>query len=594
MALMPRLSAAINLAVLCTRLVQALPVTTDPSAIANQTFDYIIVGGGTAGLTVANRLSEDHGITVLVVEAGFDNRTDPLVYDVYQAQEVYGTNIYHYIPEILARSNTRGASAQYDSWSDLLDPEDRSLEWTWDGIFPYMKKASNAEYFTPPNASQIAKGATYILDYHGTSGAIHATFPEYMFSGPQGPYFTDTMSNLGVNHSLDLNGGDPNCVAFVPNSIDKFDNWHRSSAATGYLSPVENERKNWATLVGQQVTKVLFSPNATTALQVASGVEFGTVNGTRYQAFASREVILSAGSMGSPSILQRSGVGDPARLTAFGITPIVNLSSVGLNLQEQALTQLTAGGTNFTVTGEGPSDIIAYTNLYQLFGSNSSNVVNEIYESIPSWASEMATSALSASALEKIYAIQARVIINESAPMAELLYNTDPTNLVDKIQTITWALLPFTRGNVSIISSDPFVRPQINTNTFSVGIDVLTHVAANRLVRKAFQTKPLSTLSTGETQPGFTVVPTDSDGGSYDDWFSWIDASWNYASHSVATCAMMSKSLGGVVDGHLRVYGTSNLRVVDASIIPLQISAHLSSTVYGVAEKAAAIIKGGQ
>jgi choline dehydrogenase-like flavoprotein len=109
-------------------------------------------------------------------------------------------------------------------------------------------------------------------------------------------------------------------------------------------------------------------------------------------------------------------------------------------------------------------------------------------------------------------------------------------------------------------------------------------------VRQLFQTAPLSSLSTGETVPGFDTVP---DGSSDDVWQGWVWNNFNAVYHPIATCAMMRQDLGGVVDGRLKLYGAQNVRIVDASVLPLQISAHLSSTLYGVAEKVADFIKNG-
>jgi choline dehydrogenase-like flavoprotein len=134
------------------------------------------------------------------------------------------------------------------------------------------------------------------------------------------------------------------------------------------------------------------------------------------------------------------------------------------------------------------------------------------------------------------------------------------------------------------------VKPTINVNYFNVDIDLETQVASAKLVRQLFQTAPLSSLSTGETVPGFNTVPS---GASDDDWKNWVQNNFDPVYHPIATCAMMRQDLGGVVNGRLKLYGAQNVRIVDASIVSLQISAHLSSTLYGVAEKAADLIKNG-
>jgi choline dehydrogenase len=151
-----------------------------------------------------------------------------------------------------------------------------------------------------------------------------------------------------------------------------------------------------------------------------------------------------------------------------------------------------------------------------------------------------------------------------------------------------WALLPFGRGKVHIKSTNSFEQPSVQINFFGVDFDLKTQVESAKLVRKLFQTAPLSNLSTGETRPGFQTVV---DGATDERWQGWIWDTFFPVNHPIATCAMMRQDLGGVVDGRLKLYGAQNVRIVDASIVPMQISAHLSSTLYGIAEKAADLIK---
>jgi len=177
------------------------------------------------------------------------------------------------------------------------------------------------------------------------------------------------------------------------------------------------------------------------------------------------------------------------------------------------------------------------------------------------------------------------------ASVVELFYDT---GYPKAIGVDLWTLLPFSRGTVQITTADPFTKPQIKVNYFSVDIDLDIQVASSKLARKLFKTAPLSSLSTGETQPGFGIVPDqNNNGGSDKDWKSWVNGTFTPVHHPIATCAMMRKDLGGVVDGRLRLYGAKNIRIVDASVVPMQISAHLSSSLYAIAEKVADMIKNG-
>ena len=160
---------------------------------------------------------------------------------------------------------------------------------------------------------------------------------------------------------------------------------------------------------------------------------------------------------------------------------------------------------------------------------------------------------------------------------------------------VWWTLLPFSRGSVKITTVNPLSKPNVTNNFFSVPFDVEMQAQGGRLLRKLFKTPPLSSLSTSEFIPGLSSVPdSNGDGGSLDAWSRWLKSSFSSNSHAMSTCSMLRKELGGVVDGHLRVYGAKNLRVTDASVMPTQISGHMMSTLYGVAEKLADMIKSGQ
>lgn len=581
---------------------RASGVTTNAATANGQTFDYIVVGGGLSGITVAARLAEDPTVTVLVVEVGADNRQDPRVYDIYQYGAAFNTELTWSWRADQGRSilggktlgggtsingaaYTRGLNAQYDAWSTLLEPSEASVGWNWQGLWSYMKKS---ETFSPPNSQQAAKGAQSIPSYHGFSGPVQVTYPNEMYGGPQQQAFIDTIVKLtGINRYKDLNGGTPNCVSITPLSINWHDSDHRSSSATAYLSPVETKRTNWLTLTKHMVTKITWKSGSIPI--TASGIEFAPAAGgaTRYTAFARREVILAAGAIQTPALLQLSGIGDSSVLGPLGITTKIDLKTVGKNLQEQPMSTLGARGNGFNQGGRGPTDTIAFPNLYQVLGSNANATASRIRSSLASWAASQSGSGLSAAALQQIFKVQADLIIDQNAPVMELFFDI---GYPDTLGILAWNLLPFSRGNVKITSTNPFNAPQVTVNYFSVDVDLDIQVGGARLARKMLTTTPLSSLSAGETIPG-GAVPDNAQRGTDADWKSWIKQKYVSVAHPVGTAAMMKRSLGGVVNAQLKVYDTTNVRVVDASVMPMQISAHLSATLYGVAEKAADLIK---
>ncbi|KAJ7474773.1 hypothetical protein FB451DRAFT_1558052 [Mycena latifolia] len=581
-------------------------VTYSSTGINGSTFDYIVVGGGLSGMTVAARLAENPAITVLLIEAGQDDRTNPEVYDIYNYAQAFGGpmdwawkaeqgKVIHGGKTLGGSSSingghwTRGLNAQYDAWSTLLEDDEASVGWNWAGLFTYMKKA---ETFSAPNSQQAAKGAQSIASYHGTTGPVQVTYPDLMYGGPQQPAFVDTIVGLtGISHFKDLNGGTPNCVSITPLSLDWHRSDHRSSSVEAYLTPVESQRTNWVTLGRHIATKILWSNPGSVPLK-ASGVEYAywTNSTTRYTAYARREVIIAAGAIQTPALLQLSGIGDSAVLGPLGITTQIDLKTVGKNLQEQTMNSLGANGNGFDTGGSGPSDAIAFPNIYQLFGSQASAKVSQIQGNLSTWATSQAGSALSADALQQIYQVQADLIINNNAPVVELFYDT---GFPKALGIDMWQLLPFSRGSVKITSKDPFTYPAIKVNYFGVGMDLDMQVAGARLARRILTTAPLSSLSTGEAIPG-SAVPDNAQRGTDAAWQTWIKNGFASVAHPIGTAAMMRRGLGGVVDAQLKVYDTANVRVVDASVLPLQISAHLSSTLYGVAEKAADLIKAAQ
>ncbi|EJC99750.1 alcohol oxidase [Fomitiporia mediterranea MF3/22] len=582
-------------------------LTTNPLDANGQTFDYIVVGAGLTGMTVASRLSEDPSKTVLLIEAGLDNRTDPGIFDLNLYPSLFGTSVdWAWQTDqnkslqggrMLGGSSSftachwlRGMKDGYDAIGSLIDGED----WSFDALFPYMKKA---EKFFIPTPDQIALGADYVYDYHGYSGPVQVTFPQQIYTGPQEPAFVKAIENItGIAHCQDFEGGFDNCVGYMPRTFDPAANFTKSTSATAYLSPIENQRPNWRILMAHQVTKILLTGDAPQVK--ATGVEFKDwMNvGDTYKAYANREVILAAGAIGTPQLLQLSGIGDSKILSPLGIDVIIDLPTVGKQLQERTRNELARNvSASFNPGGPGPANTMSYPSLKELFtkggGSNGSVTGEEVADYItamyPIWAQKEAHNALNADALTTIFKVNVDLMVNSNIPAAELFFNT----LTFDIGLEIWQMNPFSRGNVTITSTDAFVRPQVNINYFDIEVDLAIQTAAARLARQIFKSPIFGSIFAAEELPGTAAVPDDDLGGTDADWQAWILENYLPVGHYFGTAPMMRRNLGGVVDGKLCVYDTLNLRIVDGSIISLPMTAAPMSSLYGMAEKAADIIK---
>lgn len=316
-------------------------------------------------------------------------------------------------------------------------------------------------------------------------------------------------------------------------------------------------------------------------------------DGPSFSVTVKREAILSAGSIASPALLQQSGIGPASVLKKAGVEVVLDLPGVGRNLNEQ--TSTVSGFTpkeGVEFGGGGPSDCIAFPGFDVLFaGQDTEAIKQKLADAIPTYATEAfeAGGVVSVEAGQRLFDLQRKLIVESQVGLFEAFFDSGYPNGGFGIDS--WNLLPFARGSVEITSANAFDRPKVDPRYFAADFDMRVQIAGMRFGRQAFKTSPLADIVSGENQPGYELVPDSSSGGSDEDWASWINETFGSVSHPISTCALMSRELGGVVDGHMKVYGTSNLRVVDASVLPMQVSAHLSATVYGLAEQAADRIK---
>lgn len=564
-------------------------------AVRSETFDFVIAGAGTAGLVIANRLSERSDITVAVIEPGDDVRQDPDVQNVNFSFSSFNASINYQYPSVTSpalgsRNLTyragkayggtstvngmvyiRGDKAQYNAWEELGNEG-----WNWNSVFSYYKKG---EKFIAPKSAQIAGGATYDKNVHGESGPLTIGFPSIISNGSFHDKALATWKALGLNPIADLNGGAPNGFVAAPQTLDPDANV-REDSARAYYTPVE-ARPNLKIIKG--TVKRITWANGHGGLAVASGFEIVSPSGKLVKIGARKEVVLSASAYRNPLILESSGVGNPQILKKLGIATKVNLPGVGESMQDHPIIAMTYS-LKGSISGRIP--YATMPTAQDVFGNKTASIAASTSAKLSEWAKAVSASsggAISPSAIEKRFRIQHDLIFNKNITIAELFPSSTGTGVLAQF----WTSMPFSWGSVHLGSKDNINTPTITPNLLSTDFDGEILAAVGRLSQKGYSTPPLSDLITDNTSPGYSKLPLNA---SDEQWATFLRENVLNGLHVVGTCAMLPKELGGVVDSEVRVHGTSNVRVVDASVIPMELSGHTMAPVYGVAEKAAAII----
>ncbi|KAL1643437.1 hypothetical protein SLS58_004795 [Diplodia intermedia] len=584
------------------------------SPLAARAYDYIVVGGGAGGLVVANRLSETNA-SVLVIEAGGSAYENPNVtapdgyglalntaldwsypsvtqrggsaHAMHAGKALGGStaingkipNGFEVFPQLIRQqgmSFTRAAASQIDAWEQI-----GNNGWNWQSLWKYYLKS---EQYQVPGSEQLRGGAAYEPSYHGNGGNLKVGYPKGQIIDDFLAPLNASYQELGIPYSPDVSGGDMRGFNVFPMMINVADNI-RSDAARAYYFPFQS-RPNLAVLYNTSVTRLVWGNDDSNGNAVASGVEAVGVDGTALTLTANREVVVAAGALKTPAILELSGVGSPDVLSQANVTAKVPLPGVGENLIDQVNNGIYYATPN-NKTYKGLANYLSYPNVTDIYGAETAtSLASSVRSALPTWAAQIAAqnnNATNASTILSLLEVQHSLLFDAQVPIAEILHVP-----AEHFGSEFWGTLPFSRGNIHIVSPDPNTPATINPQYMKFDFDLDVQVGISKFFRKLFATDDLARLAGEEIQPGIATV---AEGAEDEEWAAWILQSWRPNYHVLGTAIMMPREMGGVVSDRLKVYGTKNVRVVDGSILPFQVCGHLTSTIYAVAERASDLIK---
>jgi choline dehydrogenase-like flavoprotein len=401
-------------------------------------------------------------------------------------------------------SYTRAEDAQIDNWERV-----GNKGWSWKSLLPYYKKS---EEFQIPTHDQASHGASYTAKFHGRSGPLKVGWPTSMTNSSVFSVLNETMSELGVEYNPDANSGKMIGFTSHPDTVDRERNV-REDAARAYYWPYE-DRSNLKIISNTRANKIIWAN--TTGEAVAIGVECSTVSGVE-RVYASKEVILSAGSLKTPQLLELSGIGNPAILDKYNISTKIALPAVGENLQDQTNNALSWESTE-TLTGL--ASFSALISVDQLYGNNVSAVESQIDNDLTRYAkalSKKSNGAVKESNLLDALKTQRDLIFKSLVPYAEVVFA--PSGQLFTCEY--WPLQPFSRGSVHIQSANASQSPNIDPNYFMFEQDIDAQADVAQYIRKSFGTAPLKSIVGDELTPGLDVLPGSASSSA---WNSWIKA----------------------------------------------------------------------
>ncbi|KAJ5660037.1 CAZyme family AA3 [Penicillium longicatenatum] len=606
--------------------------TESSAGLQDAEFDFIIVGGGTAGLVVANRLSENPNIRVLVLEAGTNRIGDPRITVPGLGLTAFEDPDFDWnfrsIPQeqlngrklIGSRGRTLGGSSTInlgmiiypsrtglDAWESLGNPG-----WGWDGLSPYIRKFQKT---TPPSeaAREVFPEIQYDQKDQGSEGPVQVSYPDQWM--PYHSAWMESFKELGYPHVEDPIAGAGTGPFVAPGAVDPVTHT-RSHSAAAYLGPDVQARANLRVVTGALVEKVLLENGSqgfvATGVQLIKDLKTFTIK-------ANKEVILAAGTIQSPQILELSGIGDAKILQSHGMTTVIDNPSVGENLQDHGLVSFgyevadgmpsgdmvrepavaAAAMAAYQKDGSGPLGCLPFVSAFMPCVDFSQDERAQLMQRIQACIDDPNTSRAHQKQFEAIH----QIMQNPDDSTAQ--YVMAPFQLLPKegdnpkrifgmghpglfVSIVSLLSYPLSRGSVHIQSADPMAAPLIDHAILRHPIDQEMHARHSMWMdNKIAETEPFVSLLKKGGERLHTPERLNDLEKAKDLCKELVLSMY----HLAGTCAMMPREDGGVVDSQLKVYGTTNLRVVDASIFPIEPRGNIQATVFAVAEKAADIIK---